>query len=70
MEYLGFKFDEKIYKKINEYIEANIMDDDGKITSVKILNKKGEYYYFKPTYIDKNNNIKLYIFQLKYVIHL
>lgn len=60
MEYLGFKFEESIYNKIDQYIEAKIIDDEGKIITIKILDKKGEYYYFKPTYIDKEKNIKLY----------
>lgn len=58
MEHLGFKFDEKLYSVSDDNIVANIMNDDGKSESKEILLKKGNKYYYTPTYIDKENNIK------------
>lgn len=58
MEHLGFKFDEKLYRVSDTNIVANIMNDDGKLESKEILLKKGNKYYYIPTYIDKENNIK------------
>ena len=60
MEYLGFKFDEKLYSLIDNNIVASITDDDGNKKSREILLKKGKKYYYIPTYIDKDNNIRYY----------